>query len=151
MKFVSFASACCVASAVSPLQKTIQMLGDLEQKIIKEGEAAQKEYEDYAEFCEDRSRDLGFEIKTGTSQVEELTATIQKESSTAEELTSKIEDLAGDIASDDADLKAATAIRETEKKDFVAEEKELAETISMLERAIGIIEKEMAKGGASMM
>lgn len=127
------------------------MLGDLEQKIIKEGEAAQKEYEEYAEFCEDRSRDLGFEIKTGTSQVEELTATIQKESSTAEELTSKIEDLAGDIASDDADLKAATAIRETEKKDFVAEEKELTETISMLERAIGIIEKEMAKGGASMM
>jgi predicted nucleic acid-binding Zn-ribbon protein len=151
MKVITFASACCVATAVSPLQKTIQMLSDLEAKIIKEGEQVQKEYEEYAEFCEDRSRDLGFEIKTGTSQVAELKATIAKEESTAQELDSKIEGLVGDIASDEADLKAATEIREKEAADFAAEEKELVETIDMLERAIGIIEKEMAKGGASMM
>merc|ERR1711956_152454 len=38
-----------------------------------------------------------------------------------------------------------------ENADFVAEEKELSEVIDALQRAIGILEKEMAKHGASMM
>jgi len=64
--------------------------------------------------------------------------------------TAKIEELAGAIATDEADLKAATEIRDKEAVDFAAKEKDLVETIDTLERAIGIIEKEM-KGGASMM
>lgn len=64
--------------------------------------------------------------------------------------TSKIDDLAADIASDEADLKAATKIRAKEAADFAAEEKELTEVVDMLQRAIAILEKEMA-GGASMM
>jgi len=151
MKVAAISAACCVASAVNPLQKTIQMLSDLSAKIISEGEQMQKEYEEFSEFCEDRSRDLGFEIKTGKSQVAELKATILKEESSAEELSSKIEDLVGDIASDEADLKAATEIRDREATDFATEEKELSETISMVERAIGVIEKQQAKGGAAMM
>ncbi len=42
---------------------------------------------------------------------------------------SAIEDLAGQIASDEADLKAATEIRATEEAAFSAEEKDLVETI----------------------
>jgi len=47
-------------------------------------------------------------------------------------------------------LKAATWIRSKESADFMAEEKELVETIDMLKRATGILEREM-KGGASML
>ena len=42
----------------------------LEAKIIKEGEGAQKVYDEFAEFCDDRSKDLGFEIKTGKKNKE---------------------------------------------------------------------------------
>lgn len=139
------------ADNVSPIEKVVQMLGDLEAKVIKEGEAVQKTYEEFAEWCEDRSRELGFEIKTASAQVDELKATILDSTSKAEALTEKIEDLGGSIATNEADLKAATGIRTKEKVDFQAEEKELTETISALERAIGILEKELAKGGASMM
>ena len=55
--------------------------------------------------------DLQFEIKTGKANAADLTATIQKEIAIAEELTAKIEDLAADIAVDDAELKDATAIK----------------------------------------
>lgn len=138
------------ASEVNPIEKVIQMMSDLEGKIIGEGKDAQKTYDEFAEWCEDRSKELGFEIKTGKSEVADLTATIQDETAKIDAATSKIDDLSGDIASDEADLKAATKIREKEAADFAAEEKELTEVIDMLQRAIAILEKEMA-GGASMM
>lgn len=151
MKIAFVVAACVAADNVSPIEKVVQMLGDLEAKVIKEGEAVQKTYEEFAEWCEDRSRELGFEIKTASAQVEELKATILDSTSKAEALTEKIEDLGSSIATNEADMKAATGIRTKEKADFQAEEKELTETISALERAIGILEKELAKGGASMM
>jgi chromosome segregation ATPase len=144
-------SAIATASAadVSPIEKIVQMIGDLESKIIGEGQAAQKIYDEFAEWCEESSKNLMFEIKTGKGQVNDLQAAIEKESANMETQDSKIEDLAGKIASDEADLKAATEIREKEAATFSAEEKDLTETIDMLERAIGIIEKEI-NGGAAM-
>ena len=44
-----------------------------------EGKDAQKVYDDYSEFCDDKSDELGFEIKTGKADVAELTATIEAE------------------------------------------------------------------------
>jgi len=126
------------------------MISDLQATIIKEGEVAQKEYAEFAEWCEDRSRNLGFEIKTGKSDVEGLEASIAEETATTGSLNAKVEEIAASIAKDEADLKAATEIRNKESADFSAEEKELSETISMLQRAGGIIEREM-QGGASMM
>lgn len=139
------------AAQVTPIEKVLAMLGDLESKIIKEGTDAQKVYDEFSEFCEDRSRNLGFEIKTGKAEVKDLEATIAQEAATAESLTTKIEELAQAIAVDEADLKSATDIRLKEKASFAAEEKELVEVLNTLERAIGIIEKEMSKAGASMM
>merc|ERR1719487_2270898 len=135
----------------SPVSKVMSMLGDLEAKIIKEGEAAQKTYDEFSEWCEDRSRNVGFEIKTGKSEIAALKATIEKETSTIEALSAKLEELSSSIATDEADLQAATKIRTAEAADFAVEEKETTEVISMLERAIAILEREMKKGGASMM
>merc|ERR1719247_2687682 len=138
------------ASTTDPIAKVIQMISDLESKIISEGNDAQKVYDEFAEFCEDRSRELGFEIKTGQAEVKDLTAAIAKEAATQESLNAKIEELSAAIATDEAYLKAATEIRAKEQGAFEAEEKELVDVIGTLERAISIIEKEM-KGGASMM
>jgi len=138
------------ASQANPIEKIIEMIGDLETKIIAEGEAAQKTYEEFSEWCEDTSKDLMFEIKTGKGEVADLKATIEKESANIQVQDSKIEELAGSIATDEADLKSATEIRNKEQATFQAEETDLVETVDILERAIGIIEKEM-NGGASMM
>merc|ERR1719247_2223074 len=126
------------------------MISDLQTKIIGEGKDAQKAYDEYAEWCEDRSKNLGFEIKTGKANVEELKATIEEETSSAAALSTKIEELSNDIKTDESDLAAATSIREKEAADFAAEEKELTEVISMLEHATSILEKEMAMSGAAM-
>jgi hypothetical protein len=138
------------AVEVNPIGKVIQMISELEVKVIGEGEHAQKLYK-FAEFCEDKSRDLGFAIKTGKSEAAELKATIQDQSAKIEAETTKIDELSASISTDEADLSAATKIRETEHADFLVEEKELVDVIDTLGRATGILEKEMAKGAASML
>jgi len=139
------------ASQASPIEKILEMISGLQSKVIGEGKDAQKTYDEYAEWCSDRSTNLAFEIKTGKSNVEELQATIQEETSASAALETKIEELSNDINSDEADLAAATKIREQESADFAAEEKELTTVISMLERATSILSKEMAKKSASML
>jgi len=139
------------ANQASPIEKIVEMLSSLQAKILGEGTEAQKAYDTYAEWCEDRSRNLGFEIKTGNANVAELTATIESETSTAAALGTKIEELSNDIKTDESDLAAATKIRAAEKTDFAAEEKELTTVISMLDRATSILSREMAKGGAAML
>jgi erythromycin esterase-like protein len=139
------------AGTVDPIQQVVTMISDLESKVIAEGKDAQKVYAEFAEFCEDRSRNIGFEIKDGKADVASLNAAIEKESATAQSLTAKIEELSNAVAVDEADLKAATGIREKEKASFLAEQSELEDILNTLQRAIGILQQEMAKAGGVAM
>jgi len=146
-----FAAVHASVATVNPVSKVIQLLSDLQAKIIAEGEEAHKMYSELTEWCEERSKNLGFEIKTGKSEVAELTASIDEETSIAGSLGTKVEELAASIATDEADLKAATGIREKEAADFKAEETELVDVVDTLQRAIGILEREMSKHGSASM
>jgi len=139
------------ASADSPVGKVLSMISDLQATVIKEGEVAQKEYEEFSEWCEDRARNLGFEIKTGNAEAESLQASINEEIANIGALTAKSDELTATIATREADLKAATEIRAKEHEDFAAEESELVETIDMLHRATGIVEREMQGGAGSFL
>lgn len=134
----------------APVAKVLTLLGDLEQKVIAEGEEAHKVYAEFAEWCEDTSRQVQFDIKSGKATVTKLNADIAQQSAIRESESATIEDLAASIASNEADLKAATSVRDTEASDFAAKEAELLDTADVIGRAIGIIEREM-QGGASMM
>merc|ERR1719182_1393476 len=85
------------ASQANPIEKVLEMISDLQAKVIAEGKDAQKAYDDHAEWCSDRSAKLGFEIKTGTSDVAEFKATIEEETSSIGALETKIEELSADI------------------------------------------------------
>merc|ERR1719453_1965515 len=98
-------------------------------------------------MCHDDSMDLQFSIETGKKDVERAKATIADEEAKIGSAEAKIEELSTTIATGEKDLAAATEIREKENADFVKLEKELMEAVSMLERAYGIIEREMAKTG----
>jgi len=149
LAFAVFSSAS--ASEVNPIEKILEMISDLQAKVLGEGEGAQKAYDEYSEWCEDRSRKLGFEIKTGEADVADLTATIQEETATIAALGAKIEDLSSSIQTAESELDAATTIRAKENADFKAEEAELSQVIDTLERATSILSKELAKSGASML
>merc|ERR1719191_2680801 len=132
----------------NPLAKVIELLDGLAAKITKEGEAEQKAFEEYIEWCDDYTKGKSFDIKSLTAQKEKLEATISKCTSDIEGCDTKIEELVADIATGEAELKNATLIREKENADFEAGEAELVDSIDVLDRAIAILEREMAKNPA---
>merc|ERR1719450_1247989 len=143
---VSSASA---RSQANPLGEVLSLLNDLTAKVKADGEAEAKAYKEYFEWCDDVSKNTNFEIKTAAAKKEKLEAAIAKGTSDIEVATSKIEDLAGAIAEDEAELDGATKVREKEAADFAKAEAELVDAVDTLDRAIGILEREMAKNPAA--
>eukprot|EP00747_Dinoflagellata_sp_TGD_P144927 gnl/TRDRNA2_/TRDRNA2_176542_c2_seq14.p1 gnl/TRDRNA2_/TRDRNA2_176542_c2~~gnl/TRDRNA2_/TRDRNA2_176542_c2_seq14.p1 ORF type:complete len:695 (-),score=219.10 gnl/TRDRNA2_/TRDRNA2_176542_c2_seq14:30-2114(-) len=148
----SFLFLMVVASAAgeeaNPVAKVITMIGDLQGKIIAEGEESQQVYEEFAEFCEDRSKELSQKTKSAKDMVDLMEATIQKETADSMKMNRQIEELTGRIAQDEKELKSATEMRKAEASEFETSEKEFTETISALERAILVLDKEMEGGSA---
>ena len=102
----------------NPMAKVIELMDGLAAKVTADGEAAAKTYKEYFEWCDDSAKNTQFAIKTASSEKEELEAKIADLTATIETSSGKIEDLAGAIASDEKELKEATAIREKELAEF---------------------------------
>merc|ERR1719364_135307 len=114
-----------VADQANPMEKVIELISSLEAKLMKEGEMAEKAYKEFFEWCDDAAKNTQFEIKTATAEKEKLEATIAKATSDIEDSSEQIDELATSISTNEADLKAATAIQKKENDDFVASEAEL--------------------------
>jgi len=137
-------------SSTNPLAKVIELMDALTAKIVKEGEAHEKAYKEYFEWCEDFSRETGFEIKTLSTRKAKLEAAIEKASSDIDVAATKIEELAAAIATAEKELTDATLIRTKEHADFAAGETELMEAVDTLTRAINVLEREMQKNPAAL-
>jgi len=138
-----------LASDANPMDKVFELMDGLATKIKADGDAEAKAYKEYFDWCDDTAKNTQFEIKTFTSEKEELEAAIGEATASIATSTTKIEELSASIASDTAELKAATTIRDKELADFVKSESELVDTVDTLERAVAILEREMAKSPAS--
>mmetsp|Transcript_48407 Transcript_48407/g.89157 ORF Transcript_48407/g.89157 Transcript_48407/m.89157 type:complete len:699 (+) Transcript_48407:76-2172(+) len=138
------------ASAVelTPVQKVVTLLQDLSAKVTKEGEAEVKAFKEYTKWCDDTVQELGFEIKTATSQKTKAAAALDKCTSDEDVASTKIGELAADISTTEKDLENATALRTDEHGTFTSSEAELMDAIDTLSRAISILSKEMAKNPA---
>merc|ERR1719388_577096 len=139
-----------VEATGNPLGKVLELMDSLTAKVTAEGEEEAKAFKEYFEWCDEAAANLHNEIKTGTGKKEELEASIAKATAGIEACTVKIEDLSGAISADEKELKEATAVREKELATFQASEKELMDAIDSLERAVGILQKEMDKNPASL-
>jgi len=138
-----------LASDANPMDKVFELMDECAAKVKADGEAEAKSYKEYFDWCDDTAKNTQFEIKTHSSEKEELEATIGEETANIAASTTKIEELSAAIASDTAELKEATGIREKEASDFAKSEAELVDTVDTLERAIAILEREMAKAPGS--
>jgi len=137
-------------ATANPLGKVVELMDSLTAKITAEGDAEAKAFKEYFAWCDDAAANLHNEIKNGAKSQEGLEATISKAGATIEACSSKIEDLSGSISTDEKELKEATAVREKEVATFEASEKELMEAIDSLDRAVGILQKEMSKNPAAL-
>jgi len=137
------------AENANPLGKVLSLMDDLTAKITKDAEVGAKAYHEYFEWCDDTAKNTQYATETGEREKAKLEASIGDLTSKIEVATSKIDELAGGVAEAQQELKNATVIREKEHSDFAASEGELMDAVETLGRAVGVLEKEMAKNPAS--
>jgi len=125
-------------------------MDDLATKITKEGEVEAKAFKEFVEWCDDAASNAKFAQKTASSQQAKLEAMIDQSAADKAVAESSIEDLGKSIAASESELADATAIREKEHADFAAIESELVDTVDTLDRAIMMLEREMAKNPAML-
>merc|ERR1740121_1077545 len=87
---------------------------------------------------------------TAASQKEKLSAKIGELASSVAVAESKIGELASSVATSEEELKNATLIREKEAGEFKSSEAELVDVVDTLERASGVLSREMAKNPAAL-
>jgi len=136
---------CCLVGAlavhVSPVQKVIELLDELKGKVSGDLAAEETMMEEYTKWCDEEENDKEDAITSNKRTVGDLNAVITDSNARIGELSSEIEELAGKIASADADLKEATSVRDEEHGSFSATEKELLETTDMLGRATAVLSR----------
>mmetsp|Transcript_53759 Transcript_53759/g.150192 ORF Transcript_53759/g.150192 Transcript_53759/m.150192 type:complete len:711 (-) Transcript_53759:135-2267(-) len=137
------------ADSQNPLGKVVELLDSLYAKVASEGDAEQKAFVEYTNWCDDAASNKRNDIKTGETKKGDLEASIGKLTSDIAVSEGKIEELVKSIATQTKDLTDATAIRKKEASEFSANEAELMDSIDTLGRAISIISKEMAKNPAA--
>merc|ERR1719511_309604 len=121
---VGVGTAASLQVGTNPLSKVYDLMDELVAKINKEGEAEAKAYKEYFEWCDDMSKNAGFEIKTAEAKKEKLESQIGELTSSITVSVAKIEELVAAIAADDSELKDATTVREKEAADFAKNEAE---------------------------
>merc|ERR1719271_1000637 len=99
------------SSAVTPVQKVVQMLTDMKAKGQKEMAMEQDTYKAYAKQVRLTTRELEHEIKTAKAAIEKLTAIAVKADADVASLTKKITANDKETAALEADQKAATEER----------------------------------------
>lgn len=130
------------------LNRVIELMDALTERINSEAKKADKAYQEYYEWCDETVHNKQYEIEQHTIKQEKLKAIIEKAVSDQEASEGKISDLAGKIKQTTQDKEKADQIRAKELADFKDGERELMEADDQISRAIDILEKEMAKNPA---
>jgi len=130
------------ASAVTPVQKVIQLMEGMMTKGKEEKHAEQVQFAAYKQFCDDTTVEKTRAIKEAEETIEILKADIQEYTATAAQLTKEIAAHDEDISVWTGDMKAATKVREMEKADYDAMHKDYSESVDALQRAIAVLKKQ---------
>jgi len=130
------------ASAVTPVQKVIQLLNGMVEKGKKEKHEEQVQFAAYKQFCDDTTVEKQRSIKEANEMIEILSADIQKYEADAAKLAKEIAKHDEDISVWEGDSKASTKVRDIEHADYVATHKDYSESIDALDEGIATLKKQ---------
>jgi predicted nucleic acid-binding Zn-ribbon protein len=143
--------AVATASNVTPVQKVLQMMGEMVAKGEKGMEDERKIMATYDEWVSDETTRLTQNMKTASDGIEKLTAFITKASNDIEVLGGEISELDDLIAQKQSELAEATKIREEENAEYVSASTDLGESVDALGRAIDTLKSENYDRGQAML
>jgi len=130
------------SSRVTPVQKVVQLLQDMQAKGEKEKHEEQVQFSTYKQFCEDTAVDKQRAIKDANRRSDSLNASIAKNKAEAKSLADEVAAHDRDISTWQGDEDAATKVRNIEEADFRATDTDYTESLTALDGAIKVLKKQ---------
>lgn len=124
------------ASAVTPVEKVIELLKGLQGQLEEESKEEAAQYDKYACFCKEQIDEKLYVIEKSEAKIEKMTAKIDKLSDDIAEGNAEIQKLEKQIGETEDKIKAAADKRAKAHEAFVAKEKDLSDAIDAMKRAI---------------
>jgi len=130
------------SSAISPVNKVLDMMKDMLTKAKQEKQDEAKQYAAYVQFCYEEETEVNYRIGKDSETISMLEADIEGHHSKAQTLTQVIAKHDENIAVWTGDINAATKVRQIEKEDYEKTHKDYTESIDALGRAIEVLKKQ---------
>lgn len=131
------------------MSKVIDLLQSLEAKVIKAGEEENRAFEEFGDWCKEFSSEKKHEISNGEEDEADSKAQIEKASSVILSSAARIEELSASISNAEAELTAATELRNNEHKLYVKADEEFASSIDTLQRAHSVLKRSLSSPNAA--
>merc|ERR1719453_1138687 len=128
-----------LASDLSPVEKVVTMLEDLQTQVVVEGKAEAKTYDKFACFCKDMTAEKTDAISAGTDKSADLSALIEQLTNDRSTADDDIADLNKKIDELDKSMKENKEKRAGEKATFDALHAELTKGITDLTNAVNTL------------
>eukprot|EP00928_Gymnodinium_smaydae_P070780 TRINITY_DN5454_c0_g1_i2.p1 TRINITY_DN5454_c0_g1~~TRINITY_DN5454_c0_g1_i2.p1 ORF type:complete len:730 (-),score=236.58 TRINITY_DN5454_c0_g1_i2:76-2220(-) len=134
-------------SAANPVAKVIKLLTEMKTQVETEAKDDKDAYDKFVCWCTTNEKLKTADVEAAEKEISRLEVQIEEAAGLQGQLKTEISGLEDSIAEDQDALAAATAAREKENAAYLAEAKEMKETIATLKQAIAILAK--VQGGGS--
>jgi chaperonin cofactor prefoldin len=124
-----------------PITKVIKLLRDMDTQLNKEADEDAEMYEKMGCWCITNDKEKTKAIADAKKHIEMLTAAIEGGTSKVSQLETELEKLGKEIAKQTDVLSQATAIREKENAEFLADQKDMAASQASLAGAVDALGK----------
>jgi hypothetical protein len=124
-----------------PVSKIIVMLKDMIAQLEKEGEEDEDIMETMACWCETNDKLKTQAIADGKQRIDALTAAIEELTANSARLNTEIGNLNKEVSKNQRALDQASALRSKNNAEFIAEEKDLLQSIGSMKAAIIALSK----------
>merc|ERR1719230_1009775 len=106
---------------VSPVQKVVTMMEDLQTQVILEGKAEAKTYDKFACFCKDMSEEKTWDIEDAQDLISDLTATINQKTADREDYDQVIAEQSQILEEKEKAMEESAALRKKNYDAFMLE------------------------------
>lgn len=130
------------ATAVTPIQKVLQLMEDMLDKGRAEKDAEATRYSAFSQWCSDQTRMKKNEISQANSDIEQLNANIEQAAATIRQLAARIDELDEDVGRWTKDQKSISDVRNKEAVDFKATSIDYTESIDAIIEAVMLLKKQ---------
>jgi hypothetical protein len=122
-----------------PVSKVVNMLKEMSSQLQAESEADEEAYDKMTCYCQTNDKEKTKAIADEEARITDLQNSIEELTAKSTSLTTEMGSLNAEIAESTTGLAKSTDIRNTEKAEFVADEKNMLVSITGLKSAVTVL------------